>query len=124
MLDEGFDRVSGDREQEEESGRVGQQTRCEQDDAGDQNEDAVEKLFGRHHALLEITLDFVENPNALQAGQIRAHHTCSEDQEQCRQGPETTSDFDEKTEFDHGDHDEHRQQDAEYFHGFMIAWAS
>ena len=122
-LDEGLDRISGEWEQQEEAGDIGQQARRQQNDAGYENEDGVKKLFGRHHAFPEVALDTVEDPDALQASQICSNDAGSEDQEQCWKCAETPSDFDEKSEFYQGNKDKHRQQDAEYFHGFMIAWA-
>ena len=108
-LDEGFDRVPGHGNQEDQAGDVGQQSGSDQDDSRDQDEKTIEKLFGRHRSLLKFPLDAVKNPQSLKSSQVCAYDAGPEDQQQGRQGPQTTSDFDQKSELDKGNHDKHRQ---------------
>ena len=93
----------------DQAGDVGQQSGSDQDDSRDQDEKTIEKLFGRHRSLLKFPLDAVKNPQSLKSSQVCAYDAGPEDQQQGRQGPQTTADFDQKDELHKGNHDEHRQ---------------
>jgi hypothetical protein len=122
-LDETFDGIACRWEQEEQSRDVGQQSRGDQDETRDEDQKAVKELLARDRTRGQIPLDAMEDAESFEPCEVRPQDARSKDQQQCVDCAESPPDFDEQSEFQNRDDDEHRQENAEYFHGFMIAWA-
>ncbi len=121
---EAFDGIACRGEQEEESGDVGQKARCDQDKAGDDDEEAVKEFLARNRAGSNIPLDAGEDTEPLEPGEVRPQDACPKDQQQGVDCTETSADFNEQGKLQDRDDDEHGQENAEYLHRFMIACAA
>ena len=97
-----FNRASSCREKNQEPGRIGDKTRGEKNNTGDENKKGIDQFFFRHNSLLKTGPDPEHGPQTLHARKVRPCKTCKQNKRHRVEGANYCTHFNKQVEFKKG----------------------